>query len=130
VGYNQPSIPTEMNNFLSSARDFSYSGGGIVVKDGKNKENILSSLTDSGIGIYEENLENLSRIDFTRSSAGTHGEEPMGLGLIFLKNSWVIVKLRFWSKARKIRALPWRFTFRPCDSMKNITRNERFILPI
>ncbi|HAW59479.1 MAG TPA: hypothetical protein DCX03_10815, partial [Bacteroidales bacterium] len=78
-------IHTIIRNLLSNAIKFSYPGNEIIVKGEKKEDYIELSFIDFGMGMDEETVKNLFRIDIAQSSTGTAGEEGTGLGLILCK---------------------------------------------
>ncbi len=77
-------ISTVIRNFISNAVKFTENGT-ITIEAKKNNENIEISVVDSGLGISEENLKHLFRIDKNISTPGTNEETGTGLGLIISK---------------------------------------------
>lgn len=78
-------IHTIFRNLISNAVKFSLPGGKIYIEGKKEVENIVVKIKDEGIGMDEETLQNLFRIDVAQSSRGTAGESGTGLGLILCK---------------------------------------------
>lgn len=74
-----------IENFLSNAIKFTEKGGTITI-DYNQRENFIEvSITDTGVGISEENLNKIFRIDESHSTLGTEQEKGTGLGLILCK---------------------------------------------
>jgi signal transduction histidine kinase/DNA-binding response OmpR family regulator len=78
-------INTVCRNLISNAIKFSKPGGKIVLSIVENPSGILVGVSDNGIGISQQNIEKLFRIDEKYSTAGTHNEKGTGLGLILCK---------------------------------------------
>ncbi|MBN2613550.1 MAG: hybrid sensor histidine kinase/response regulator [Bacteroidales bacterium] len=78
-------VKTVIRNLLSNALKYTPRGGTVkvssVLQDGLT-EIIVS---DTGVGIKEENIEKLFRIDVNFSTPGTEEEEGTGLGLILCR---------------------------------------------
>lgn len=75
------------NNLLSNAIKFTNSGGEIKIS-GKYSDKVRFyqfTIKDNGVGIKQENIENLFRVDTKFSSEGTAGERGTGLGLSLVK---------------------------------------------
>ena len=78
-------IATVIRNLLSNAVKFSYPGGKISLEARLNESHVSYKVTDSGIGIPEENMKRLFRIDGGLSTPGTEKEKGTGLGLILCR---------------------------------------------
>ncbi len=78
-------IKTIIRNLLTNAIKFSHPDGYIKITAEDLKENLKLSITDKGIGIKKELLDNLFRIDKSTTTKGTLGEKGTGLGLILCK---------------------------------------------
>ena len=79
-------LQTVIRNLVSNAMKFTAKGGKVSVSakitDDKNVE---IAIQDSGIGMSQEMLENLFRIDVQTGRKGTDGEPSTGLGLLLCK---------------------------------------------
>ncbi len=78
-------IDTVFRNLISNAIKFSREEG--TVKINSSVENDIARIVvmDNGIGITQENLEKLFKIDNMVSTKGTHNETGTGLGLMLCK---------------------------------------------
>lgn len=77
-----------IRNLISNAIKFTNDGGVITVhceKAEKEKDMLAVSITDTGVGISEENIKKLFHIDEYFSTSGTAGESGTGLGLIICR---------------------------------------------
>ncbi len=75
-----------LRNLLTNAIKFTPRGGTIEVHAEKiNNKSILVSVTDCGIGIPEQYIDGLFRIDQKFSRLGTEDEPSSGLGLVLCK---------------------------------------------
>jgi len=75
-------IETVLRNLVNNAIKFTPEGGNIEVSAKEADGQILVSVSDSGIGISEEDTQNLFRIDSKVKRKGTNNEDGSGLGLI------------------------------------------------
>jgi PAS domain S-box-containing protein len=75
-------IKTVLRNLISNAIKFTYPGGEIMVESSYTDSVSIVSVSDNGIGIKKDTIEKLFRIEESRSTVGTKGEEGTGLGLI------------------------------------------------
>jgi signal transduction histidine kinase len=78
-------ITTILRNLLSNAIKFTRAEGEINLTAEEYNGNILISVIDSGIGIPEENIPKLFRVEKAFSTAGTEKEKGTGLGLVICK---------------------------------------------
>lgn len=83
-------ISTVLRNLLSNAIKFTPKGGMVKVSaeidaHGSNGKMIKISVTDTGIGISQQNQEKLFRLDKKFSIRGTDNEKGSGFGLILCK---------------------------------------------
>ena len=78
-------IDTVLRNLITNAIKFTKSGGSIEISAVRKESRIVISVQDSGIGISENNLSKLFRIDSHYKKTGTANERGTGLGLILCK---------------------------------------------
>ncbi len=75
---------TVMRNLLSNA--IKFTDGGNVRIEAKDLDNFVEvTITDTGVGIKQENIEKLFRLEVEFSTRGTANEKGTGLGLILCK---------------------------------------------
>lgn len=73
-----------LRNLLNNAIKFTFPRGEVIIKSGTNGKLVSISVTDTGVGITEDDLKTIFRIDHGHT-AGTRGEHGNGLGLILCK---------------------------------------------
>ncbi|MBI1932263.1 MAG: PAS domain S-box protein [Ignavibacteriales bacterium] len=79
-------IETVLRNLVSNAIKFTPQGGVIKIKvDEENDDNLIIIVEDDGVGIKEDVIEKLFRIDSHITTKGTDKEKGTGLGLILCK---------------------------------------------
>jgi signal transduction histidine kinase len=78
-------LQTIIRNLTSNALKYSNSGDEIIISAEEKNDFVEISVSDTGIGIDEEELENLFILEKTRSTEGTKGEKGTGLGLVLSK---------------------------------------------
>ncbi len=78
-------IMTVLRNLVTNAIKFSYKGSKVVVSAEEMEDNHLVTVSDQGVGIEEERMKKLFRIDTHMTTKGTASETGTGLGLIVCK---------------------------------------------
>jgi signal transduction histidine kinase len=76
---------TVIRNLISNAIKFTRIGGKIELSSTKIDDKIELVVSDNGVGIDEEALSKLFRIDVQHTTKGTAEEKGTGLGLILCK---------------------------------------------
>ncbi len=74
-----------LQNLLSNGIKFTMPGGEVSISSTTTECDVEINVTDTGIGIRQEDQEKLFRIDISHSSKGTAKEQGTGLGLILCK---------------------------------------------
>jgi PAS domain S-box-containing protein len=72
-------------NIISNAIKFSHRNGEIIITAKIIQKNVELTIKDYGVGIQEEELEKIFRLDTQFSTIGTMGEKGTGLGLLICK---------------------------------------------
>jgi PAS domain S-box-containing protein len=94
-------LKTIMRNLVSNAIKFSIPGGRINVSSEERDGEILIMVTDTGIGMDAETLDNLFKIDKTQSQLGTSNEVGTGIGLIVCREMVELNKGKVWAESRE-----------------------------
>lgn len=76
---------TVLRNLVSNALKFTAAEGTITISTRYKKENVEVSITDTGVGISEEDQKKIFKIDSHHTTIGTNKEKGTGLGLILSK---------------------------------------------
>lgn len=74
-------IKTIIRNLLSNGIKFTPDGGSISVTATANAEDVVMSVTDTGVGMSEQQQANLFDVSVKASTRGTRSEAGTGLGL-------------------------------------------------
>ena len=79
-------LNTIVRNLVSNALKFTHSGGKITISADEISDNeIMISVSDTGIGIKAEDIQKIFKIDSKFTTPGTSNEQGTGLGLILCK---------------------------------------------
>lgn len=89
-------LNTIMRNLVSNAIKFTESGGTITVNAETKGDDVIVSVSDTGVGMTEEERASLFRIDSTHTTPGTRDEKGTGLGLILCKDMVEMHKGSIW----------------------------------
>jgi len=92
-------INTVFRNLISNAVKFTNPGGEIIISAEKKQNEIIFSVTDNGVGISKNSIDNLFRIDKSFSTTGTNNEKGTGLGLILCKEFIERSNGKIWAKS-------------------------------
>jgi len=82
---NINSINTVLRNLISNAIKFTPVNGKITLNAEFEKNNVLVSITDTGVGMDEQTIQKLFKLGIKHSTLGTSKEKGTGLGLILCK---------------------------------------------
>ncbi len=88
-----------IRNILSNAIKFSFDNSEILIYCEVTSKEIILSVKDYGVGIKEENIDKLFRIDVQFSQVGTKKEKGTGLGLVLCKELIKKHNGRIWVKS-------------------------------
>lgn len=76
---------TFIRNIVNNAIKFTHKGGSITIDSHVNEDSISLHITDTGVGISPEVIDQLFQIGKDISTNGTNNEKGTGLGLILCK---------------------------------------------
>ena len=82
---DRQALTSVLYNIIFNALKFTGQGGRIEIVTIKKHDTIIISVNDNGVGISEERIAKLFRIDESVSTPGTNRERGSGLGLILVK---------------------------------------------
>jgi signal transduction histidine kinase len=78
-------IETVLRNLINNAIKFTPENGSIEIVAEQTDNQVTISVNDTGVGISEEDVQNLFRIDSKVKRKGTNDEDGSGLGLILCR---------------------------------------------
>jgi two-component sensor histidine kinase len=102
-------VATVLQNLVSNAINFTPPSGQISLEYRIKDKQAEVSITDTGIGITEENLERLFQFDFSQAKIGSSDNSGAGLGLVICRE--MIGKNNGTIFAESKRGKGSRFTF-------------------
>jgi signal transduction histidine kinase len=103
-------INTVIRNLVSNALKFTNSGDGIDISARTNSTYIEVAVADTGVGISQEDLPKLFRIDMHHTNTGTAGEIGTGLGLALCQELVERNGGRIWVESELGHGSTFRFT--------------------
>ncbi|MCU4164706.1 tetratricopeptide repeat-containing sensor histidine kinase [Carboxylicivirga caseinilyticus] len=101
---------TVLRNLISNAIKFSRVGSVIYVIAQKKNDMIEVSVSDSGVGIRQENIEKLFQVDTAFTTKGTFNEKGTGIGLVLCKEFVEINKGSIWVESELEKGSTFTFT--------------------
>lgn len=89
-------IGSVLQNLVTNAIKFTKKGGEVSVHAFCESENLNFEVADTGVGMTDEQIQKLFRLDKTASSRGTDDEVGTGLGLIISKEFVEMHRGKIW----------------------------------
>lgn len=89
-------ILTVIRNLISNALKFTFTKGEINISTKEENNYIITSISDSGIGINPENINKLFKVQENFQTPGTEKEMGTGLGLILCQEFIRTNKGKIW----------------------------------
>jgi len=111
-------IELVLRNLISNSIKFTPLEGSVNVDAQIDGENVVISISDTGVGIDPTDLNKLFRIETHISSLGTNNEQGTGIGLILCKE--LVEKLggKIWAESEVGKGSKFTFTL-PLSNTKN-----------
>lgn len=104
-------VNTILRNIISNAIKFTKNGGEVVVSANVEKAKMITlSITDNGVGIKQNDIEKLFKIDANHSTVGTENEMGTGLGLILCKEFVKKHNGQIWVESEVNKGTTFSFT--------------------
>jgi signal transduction histidine kinase len=117
-------ISTVLRNLLSNAIKFTNPHGKITISAIPKESELEISVVDNGIGIKQDKMEKLFRIDKHISSLGTEGEEGSGLGLILCHEFVTKHGGRIWAESEPGKGSNFVFTLPIAFQQKKVSSKK------
>ena len=102
-------LNTILRNLLSNALKFSYRHGTITINAKIEKDGIVVSVKDSGVGILAENVKKLFSIESRNTLPGTENEQGTGLGLKLCKEFIEKLNGKIWVESTENKGSTFSF---------------------
>jgi len=103
-------LTTILRNLVSNAIKFSNAGGVIILNAEKGLKSTIVSVIDNGIGISEQDIKKLFRLDIHFSTSGTSEELGSGLGLILCREFVEKHSGEIWVESELGKGSTFKFT--------------------
>ena len=103
-------LSTILRNLINNAVKYTPNGGQVRVYCEQNKSEITISVKDTGIGMSENQLENLFKLDSNVTMPGTSEEKGTGLGLILCREFVDMHKGKIWATSTQKEGSTFSFT--------------------
>jgi two-component system, sensor histidine kinase and response regulator len=94
-------LHTILRNLICNAIKFTRTGGEITISSKAWKNQVIISVSDTGVGISESKIQDLFRIDKNFSTEGTNKEKGTGLGLILCRELVEKHGGRIWAESKE-----------------------------
>jgi two-component system, sensor histidine kinase and response regulator len=85
INADEEMVKSVLRNLISNSLKFTHSGGNVTISAEEVGDTIITSVSDTGIGIPKEKLETLFKMGLNQSTTGTAKEKGTGLGLTLCK---------------------------------------------
>jgi len=78
-------IKTVLRNLIDNALKFTFDNGKVDINAVEDEDKIIVSITDTGVGIEDDDKDKIFKLDSYYTTKGTEYEKGSGLGLILSK---------------------------------------------
>jgi signal transduction histidine kinase len=123
VSAHKNSVNTVIRNLISNAIKFTPNNGEIVLGLQRNESDVTISITDTGVGMSDDVVRKLFRIDTKHTTKGTADEKGTGLGLILCKEFIDKNGGRIWVSSKINKGSTFYFSLPKSEA--NILANEK-----
>jgi len=112
IGYCDVNLfNTIIRNLISNSIKFTPTGGRIIIDSKIHEDNFIAiSVNYNGLGMTNDIVEKLFRIDFSHSTPGTNDEKGTGLGLLLCKEFVEKMNGTIWAESEAGKGSTFIFT--------------------
>lgn len=111
-------VESILRNLISNAVKFTPRGGSITIEAiQSDMEYVQICITDTGIGMDKNMMDDLFRIDVNNNRQGTDGEKSIGLGLLICKDFVEMQGGKIWVESTPGKGSTFCFTVRAGGSL-------------
>ena len=103
-------LSTIIRNLLNNAIKYNVQNGEIEIISRMLKDAVEISVKDTGVGIPQEQLFNIFKLDKVFTTPGTYDEKGSGLGLILCKEFVDMHEGEIWAESQPDKGTVIRFT--------------------
>lgn len=116
-------LGTVIRNLLANALKFTMPGGTVTISATQHADSVMVAVADTGVGIAEDMVDAIFRIDMPYQKVGTVGEKGTGLGLILCKEFVEKNGGRIWVESEQGKGSTFYFTVPGANSIKTECRS-------
>lgn len=113
-------IKTVLLNLVINAIKFSHPGGAVTIKAKREHGITLFSITDTGIGISQEDIQKLFKLDGVLTRKGTANEKGTGLGLMVCAEFIEKNKGKIWAESTLHEGSCFMFSLPASTTFKDV----------
>jgi two-component system sensor histidine kinase/response regulator len=111
-------IRTIIRNLISNAIKFTHKNGKVEITARPDHQNTEVSVSDNGIGMSDETISKLFRLDANLMTKGTDNEKGTGLGLFLCKEFAEKHDGKIWVTSELGKGSTFRFILPSCKKSK------------
>ncbi|WP_290797077.1 PAS domain-containing sensor histidine kinase [Halomonas sp.] len=105
-------LKTILRNLISNGIKFTPSGGQVLIDVDKHKDGLIVCVSDTGIGLKDEEMDTLFSLGNRYSRPGTDNESGTGLGLLLCKEFVEMHGGGIWAKSNPEGGTTFCFTIK------------------
>jgi signal transduction histidine kinase len=111
ISADRKAFESVLRNIISNAIKFTHSGGLVQINSEENEIEVLITISDNGVGMSDEIINNLFRIEVQNTTVGTNNEAGTGLGLILCKELVEKNGGKIWVESKPGKGSKFSFSF-------------------